>query len=367
MFLESWPQLGTDPVTGLPNFLTLVTELPGAISASEGTIIALAILDAAGHQDSYLPKQHDSEQKVHRDESAARLLAQLICNTISVLNLSRARTYTTGAAQFVVVIPEKKGIAEDFISELSGQVHNQQSAYIWESRFTWAVELYKNGLPDMPDLLVNLWNTLETKKVQLCPKICSSLPDSQHGLAEKVRFMISEIHEAAMILRNTMKLAYTDDISQLPNHRAARHVIKKLLERSIENGTPLSLLFIDGDNLRQYNDDLGYARGNAMIKDLGATLTSRVPHGVLVSRWLSGDEFMIVIPDCSKEPAIEIAQKLRWAVKNTAQSWAYPVTVTIGVATYPDDAPDMEGLIRIAEEANHQAKRKGKNQVSTVR
>lgn len=366
MLLEPWPQTDTDPVTGLPNFFALVAVLPGVISASEGTIIALSILDAAGHQDLHLAKQQDSEQERHCHGSTARLFAQLICNTISSLNLSGARIFTTGAAEFVVVIPDKKDIAEGFVSELSSQVRNRHSAYTAESRFTWAVELYKNGCPDMPDLLVNLWNTLETKETQLCPKVYSNVPASQHVLAEKARFMISKIHEAAMILRDTMKLAYTDDISQLPNHRAARHVIEKSLERSMENGTPLSLLFIDGDNLRQYNDKLGYAQGNAMIKDLGATLVSRVSHGVLVSRWLSGDEFMIIVPDCPKESAIEIAQNLRCAVQDTTQSWQYPVTVTIGVATYPDDASDMEGLIRIVEETNRQAKTKGKNQVRTV-
>ncbi len=366
MLMEPWPQMDTDPVTGLPNFLALVTGLPGIISASEGTMIALSILNA-GHQDLYLAKQQDSEQERHSHGNAARLFAQILRNTISSLNLDGTRIFTTGAAEFVVVIPDKKDIAEHFVSELSSQVRNQHSTYAAESRFAWAVELYKNGFPDMPNLLVNLWNTLETKETHLCPEVCSSVPDSQHGLADKARFMISEIHEAAMILRDTMKLAYTDDISQLPNHRAARHVIKKSLETSMENRTPMSLLFIDGDNLRQYNDNLGYAHGNAMIQDLGATLASRVPRSVLVSRWLSGDEFMIVIPDCSKTSAIEIAQNLRCAVKDTTQSWPYPVTVTIGVATYPDDASDMEGLIRVVEEANHQAKRKGKNQVRTVR
>lgn len=366
MLLEPWPQMDIDPVTGLPNFLALVTELPGIISASEGTMIALSILDAS-HQDLYLAKQQDSEQERHSRGSAARLFAQILRKTISSLNLNGTRIFTTGAAEFVVVIPGRKDIAKDFVSELSSQARNLHSTYTAEPRFTWAVELYRNGFPDMPNLLVNLWKTLEAKETQLCPKVCSSVPDPQHGLAHKARFMISEIHEAAMILRDTMKLAYTDDISQLPNHRSARHVIEKSLERSMENGTPLSLLFIDGDNLRQYNDNLGYVHGNAMIQDLGATLASRVPHSVLVSRWLSGDEFMIVIADCPKESAIEIAQNLRCAVKDTTQSWPYPVTVTIGVATYPDDASDMEGLIRVVEEANHQAKRKGKNQVRTVR
>lgn len=68
-----------------------------------------------------------------------------------------------------------------------------------------------------------------------------------------------------------------------------------------------------------------------------------------------------------KKRSIAIAKDIRRFVQETAKSWIYPVTVTIGVATYPDDASAIDCLIKKVEEANEKAKRKGKNQVYVAR
>ena len=117
-------------------------------------------------------------------------------------------------------------------------------------------------------------------------------------------------------------------------------------------------------DLKKYNDTLGYEAGNDMIRKLGSVLSGRTRPGELVARWLSGDEFMIVLPGYTKIHAIEKASSICADVKTESAHWALPITVSIGVATYPDDARDMLSLVSRAEDANAKAKSNGKDGVS---
>lgn len=186
----------------------------------------------------------------------------------------------------------------------------------------------------------------------------SRRPDPMRHLASR---LVEQIRETVEHLKASRRMAYTDDVSGLPNHRAARYLIAQNLT-NVENPV-LSLLFVDGDDLKKYNENLGYQAGNEMIRKLGAILSGATLPGELVARWLSGDEFMVVLPGYSKEEALEKAKALCASVREESACWTYPITVSIGVATYPDDADSVDALVAAAEEANALAKCEGKNRV----
>jgi diguanylate cyclase (GGDEF)-like protein len=358
--MEPWPPVGIDPATGLPNLLSLVTEVPGLIQCSKGCIIAVSI-PGGDCLNGCLRPQHENEQDIRSAEATARLFGQLLYETVFSLNLDNTRIFRTGVSEFFVLVQGHQDISKVFIPEMTRHIEKCGIEPLHKTlACTWAVAHYENGFPDLASLLVHLWTGLKKHKHP-------DSPDSYDNPAEIARHLITEIQSTCAVLKKTRELAYTDDITQLPNHRSARYVIEVYFQKSLENNTPLSLLFVDGDNLKQYNDNLGYTSGNTMIHRLGATLASRVSQDVLVSRWFSGDEFMIVVPECPKNAAIAIAKDIRRFVQETAKSWIYPVTVTIGVATYPDDASAIDCLIKKVEEANEKAKRKGKNQVYAAR
>lgn len=156
--------------------------------------------------------------------------------------------------------------------------------------------------------------------------------------------------------------AYTDAISGLPNIKAALDHLEKALQNSITNHKSFSLLLIDGDNIRAYNS-INYAAGDEMIRDMCAVFKSNLRPNDFVARWRSGDEFVVILPDTSSTGAKIIGDRFRVAVKEASQTWRFPVTISIGSASYPTHGEDVNSLIDKAESANKRAKDQGKDQV----
>lgn len=159
-------------------------------------------------------------------------------------------------------------------------------------------------------------------------------------------------------LDNTHKLAYLDPTSQLPNSRAA----EMEMERVINIETSFSILFIDGDNLRLYNT-ISYSEGDQMIKELSAVLSNNLRPGDFIARWRVGDEFLVVLPATENKNALIVAERMRSAVEEASKAWKFPVTISIGVATFPTKGNTSTELLKAAELAAKFAKENGKNQV----
>lgn len=163
-------------------------------------------------------------------------------------------------------------------------------------------------------------------------------------------------------LATANRLAHTDDISGLPNHRAAVAMLIRVLQRHQRSQQPFAVLFLDGDNLKRYND-LSYEDGNQMIARLAAVFTDHLRPGDYLARWLSGDEFLVVLPGANSAAAARVAERLRSAIERTFFDSAIPVTVSVGIAMFPEDGKLPESLLHLAALSNAEAKRRGKNQV----
>ncbi|NLM38016.1 MAG: GGDEF domain-containing protein [Firmicutes bacterium] len=183
---------------------------------------------------------------------------------------------------------------------------------------------------------------------------------------ELLSTLVPHIAESYLLLVQAQNLALSDDISGLPNHRAARTVLGEKLNKSLKEHAPFSILFVDGDNLRQYND-ISYQKGNHMIRRLGEILASQLRRGDFLARWFSGDEFLIVLPGADRQEALRVGERLRLLVEETTRDWLFPITISVGVASFPEDGKNLEDLLRKAEEANALAKKSGKNQVCEAR
>ena len=174
--------------------------------------------------------------------------------------------------------------------------------------------------------------------------------------------MFNRVKETLKLLRETNELALRDEISQLPNHRAAKITFEKAINEFNVSSNTFSLLFIDGDNLKRYNDT-GYENGNNMIKSLGDLISKSTRKDDMLFRWLSGDEFIVLLKNTNKETAYILAERIRANVEQSTQGWLFPITISVGVSNIPQDAIDLSDVIRIAEKANNAAKKLGKNRV----
>ncbi|MFA5092818.1 MAG: GGDEF domain-containing protein, partial [Candidatus Omnitrophota bacterium] len=139
------------------------------------------------------------------------------------------------------------------------------------------------------------------------------------------------------------------------NRRYFNELIVKEANNQKHLPTGLSILMLDIDNFKKYNDTQGHQAGDLLLKDAAKVFNNSARSTDMVCRY-GGEEFVVVMPNTSKAVAVTVAERLR------VQFCLYlPASVSIGVASIPDDATDSETLISKADAALYQAKQTGKN------
>jgi diguanylate cyclase (GGDEF)-like protein len=159
----------------------------------------------------------------------------------------------------------------------------------------------------------------------------------------------------------THQIAYLDPVTQLPNSIAAERELKRAILESQRAMQEFSILFIDGDNLRFYND-ISYSAGDNMLKRLSELLSNHLRPGDFIARWRVGDEFLVLLPGANRNDAFTVAERIRSEVESRSKGWEIPITISIGVAQYrPGES--LEALEERADQALYIAKQQGRNQV----
>ncbi len=165
--------------------------------------------------------------------------------------------------------------------------------------------------------------------------------------------------EASDLYREVYVASRTDHLTGLPNARA----FYTALEREVACGRPCALLMIDADALKRVNDLLGHQAGDRMLIDLARALRRHAEEIGTAYRY-AGDEFLVILPNCSKPRALAVAELVRSDLeRGTVESSCGLIrtTVSIGVAGFPSDAADADSLLAAADRAMYHAKERGKN------
>lgn len=168
-------------------------------------------------------------------------------------------------------------------------------------------------------------------------------------------------------IQSLSELANIDGLTGLYNHRCFYDYLSQQIEMSKNNGTELSLLFIDIDNFKFYNDFHGHQMGDEILREISIIMKETVPVGSFIARY-GGEEFTVLLPDTSEESAIKIAENLRKTVQEHpfAGQEVLPgksLTISVGVSAYPSKAKTDAELLRRADEACYRAKFLYKNRV----
>jgi len=177
-----------------------------------------------------------------------------------------------------------------------------------------------------------------------------------------IREMAFQLEKFAKELDESHQLAFTDPISGLPNTRAAMQELELTLAKSKRTKQPFAILLIDGDDLARYNE-ISYSAGDEMIRNLGATQSGQLRAGDFLARWRMGDEFLVIMPLISIDEARLVGERIRSAVEHESLSWPLPVTISAGLAAYPDHGKTLSDLLYHAEAAKDKAKLMGKNNI----
>jgi diguanylate cyclase (GGDEF)-like protein len=163
-------------------------------------------------------------------------------------------------------------------------------------------------------------------------------------------------------------MAMTDVVSGLANRRAFDETLYAEITRASRYSQPISLIILDLDSFKEYNDKWGHPAGDIRLREIADLLRSNVRDPDIAARY-GGEEFAVILPNTSKGGAIRLAERLRHSAESSAPQKSddnYPIsgyTISLGVATYPDDATSVEELLLMADNAELMAKRLGKNQV----
>lgn len=155
-------------------------------------------------------------------------------------------------------------------------------------------------------------------------------------------------------------LADNDTLTGLKNRRSFYEGLKREYSRGLRKSEPMSLIYLDLDNFKTVNDTLGHLAGDQVLIQVGQTLKNSLRQSDLMAR-LGGDEFVILMPDTLPEAALQVTQRLKDALLSDMQAQSWPITFSIGIASFKALPDVYEQMVQQADQLMYQVKHTGKN------
>ncbi|MDQ3951966.1 MAG: sensor domain-containing diguanylate cyclase [Actinomycetota bacterium] len=186
-----------------------------------------------------------------------------------------------------------------------------------------------------------------------------------HRLERRVLTTVGQFtSHAALALRNAWlleevrRMADTDALTGLDNRRSFELALEREVARSARTGEQLTLVLLDIDYFKELNDRHGHQVGDDVLRATGAALSAASREFDTAARY-GGEEFVVLLPGCSSEQAVDAAERLRAAIAGVGEGFS--ITASAGVATLPLNAADAAGLVRAADRALYESKRRGRD------
>ncbi len=187
-----------------------------------------------------------------------------------------------------------------------------------------------------------------------------------HGSEEKIAGQDAALGEAdrqiAEMRAVLQNLSTVDSLTGLKNHREFHEQLDRELGRSVRHGRPLSLMLVDVDKFKSYNESYGHSDGDEALKLIGRVLKESARNSDIPARY-GGEEFAVILTETDTMGAVILGERLRHAVAE-ADSLQRPLTVSVGIATLTPGMYGVAGLIAQADRALCHAKGEGRNRVT---
>jgi diguanylate cyclase (GGDEF)-like protein len=198
--------------------------------------------------------------------------------------------------------------------------------------------------------------------VSRCPEPTQAFATS---VAEHIGLALSNLK-----LRSTLReLSIHDPLTNLHNRRYMEEALELELRRAERKKLPVGLIMLDIDHFKQFNDGFGHGAGDELLRRLGAAMREHLRAGDVACRY-GGEEFLLILPEATLEVTTRRAEQLRLHVKQMSVSYQEkplgPVTISLGVAVFPDHGPGAEELIKSADAALYRAKAEGRDRVAAA-
>jgi diguanylate cyclase (GGDEF)-like protein len=175
--------------------------------------------------------------------------------------------------------------------------------------------------------------------------------------------MLKAVADQAAVAVNKAQLwdmAVTDSLTGLYVRRYFMVKLQEEIHRAERYNKPLSVVMVDLDRFKNINDTYGHDAGDRALKTISQFFQKNIRDIDAIGRY-GGEEFVMLIPDADKKAAFCLAERLRKELAKVKLEDLPPITISLGIATYPSDGTDIEELIKKADAAMYEAKRKGRN------
>jgi diguanylate cyclase (GGDEF)-like protein len=174
--------------------------------------------------------------------------------------------------------------------------------------------------------------------------------------------IVEELRLANFRLR---EMSHTDELTEVGNRRNFDLRLREEISRSSRFGHAFSLLMIDIDGFKKFNDEFGHPKGDAVLRALGALMRSASREGDVPCR-VGGEEFAFILPETGKADGVVFAERFRRRVESSvmAPDSLNPITVSVGLAAFPQDGRNSDEIVWAADEALYESKRAGRNRVT---
>ncbi|MCS7066828.1 MAG: diguanylate cyclase [Fimbriimonadales bacterium] len=243
------------------------------------------------------------------------------------------------------------------------QAANRLASGRWEARVPYPARdefgVLARAFNQMADQLQAAFEHQEQQRLEI-EKQKMELEQLYQQLQQANRELEAANQELLAMNAVLSQAAITDSLTGLRNHRAFQESLLSLVQMAERYGQPLSLIMLDIDHFKQFNDRFGHPAGDELLRQVASLLRQSARAYDVVTRY-GGEEFAILLPNTDLKEAIRVAERLRQQIAATQNPHA-PITASFGVASYqPGSAPAM--LLYEADSALYEAKRRGRNRV----
>jgi diguanylate cyclase (GGDEF)-like protein/PAS domain S-box-containing protein len=200
----------------------------------------------------------------------------------------------------------------------------------------------------------------------LCTEEKDALNEEKRRFARTVAEQLSLALGNLRLLETLQHQSIRDSLTGLYNYRHMREALEREVRLALRKGHPIGVIMLDVDHFRHFNNTYGHDAGNLVLRQVGHLLAARVRSVDIACRY-GGEEFLLILPDILPENLLDRAEQIRLGIKQlplTFQERSLPtITVSIGIANFPDHGRTADDLIRSADIALYRAKNEGRDRV----